>query len=1238
MLASILAFRVIGRFATSTDQFSTRAGNLERRTGQVAEAAVSLRDRIESAERDLAQMKTELSERSEKDDAEGQAFEALAQEVARVHRDLKVLRRRVPANFLAPVKSDLAELKNGTADNTRVAFESALQLGRRPENIISKHQATKLFRDYLNRDELLQLRPLIEGFDLLRKQQLTTLRRLYRFYRGAGYWDLASTILTEVHRKSGRDSDAHAVKKIQHEIELFSYPTLVHADLAPGNAYDPTGPILHMVGRVLPQTQTGYTLRTQYTAVAQAKKGLPVAVVGQSGITDFRGEEAAHYTHMGIDYYLLPGDPRNEMLIDDWLRENIVHLGRLVMKLRPSILHAQSDFFNALITDAVGKKYGIPTAYESRGFWEESWLSRVIDSNDWADEAARLFAMYGKPAAYELRKHAEEVSRLLPNHVFTLAEVMKSHILQAADGSLSETDVTIVPNAVDSGNFPVQGRDQALAAEIGIPEGAVTIGYISSLVEYEGIDTLIDAYHLARASVSQTTCLLLVGDGDYRSTLQEHVERRGVENVVFTGRVPHEDVLRYYGLIDIFVVPRKPSAVAHLVTPLKPFEAFSTGRAVVLSDVGALQEIADQSGAVETFRAGSADSLAAKLIALINDPERRHDLSRRAARWVRNYRSWDRNVNEYYKAYRKLGYSGPDNTLIESEIALTERGINPGELLEELTAAKLPPSKGWFTIQDIRQSARSVLEDGWRFASFEPVPVTSIREWSRYGEEHRSWGFHLHAWEFMDPLIREFDEEGDPRWIEAAVHIAVRWIESHLGVDEDQDPMAWYDMSLSLRTPRLLALALRAARIDGMREQTVVLAEAIAWHLDELHKDRAFNPNNNHGFYTAVSQVHAAKYCPMFPAAQPTAEEGKERLARMAQSQFAVDGVHLEHSPDYHRMLLNSFELAVTDGLIEDEEVKGRIERAAHVLGWMIQPDGTLVQFGDSPETRMVGREAKSIDPETQYILSDGEQGRRPSLELAVYSDGGYAFVRSPQPNGPGALRQSGYLAFSAAFHSRAHKHADDLNLVWFDRGQQILTDSGRFGYGDLLPADSPMRRDGFYYAAPERQYVEGTMAHNTLMMDGRNQERRTRTPYGSGIGECSENDGVFDLSGRVHHADYIHRRRLIYRPGSELLIKDSVFSQSPETREGTLWFNISGIFEVESAEESVVFVASTEAGSLRLVVSGPGTMIEPVRGQMNPMRGWRSRQDRSLEPTWSLGFRFPIDTRASVETRLALE
>lgn len=1207
----VLSWKLGRRYSQRQDYLSTELRNLKHRLAESQARAMELEQKVEDTR-----------------DSDNVRLRA-------VKRDLQVLRRRVPAGFLGDVESKVTGLDDVSRATLRIAFESAVRLGRDPRDLMSREQASQLFDDYVSRGELLKLRPLIDYFDLLAAQNLTTLRLLYRYYRKLGYWDLAILSIDRVFELTQRDSDQQAGVKLRHEAEVFLRPAMVQPQLPGGNAYDPSGPILHMVGRVLPETQTGYTLRTHYTAMAQKRKGLPVAIVGQTGITSERSDEVVDYQLAGIDYYLLPGSARSEVLLDDWLRENIERFAELVLRLRPSILHAHSDFFNVLIVSAVGKAYGVPTVYESRGFWEESWLSRTVAAQGWDRDQENLFATYGYPSAYEFRRDAEELARSLTDHVFTLAEVMRNHILES--GHIAPSSVSIVPNAVESEEFPIQAQDKQLADEIGLLPGFTTIGYISSMVEYEGIDTLIEAFDILTGPLGREANLLLVGDGDYLDTLKKKVESKSIKNVIFTGRIPHEKILDYYGLIDLFVIPRKKSKVTDLVTPLKPFEAFSTGRAVVVSDVFALQEIAEQSQSTNSFAAGSATDLAQTLVGLIDSPERRAELSERGAKWVRNHRSWDRNVNEYYRVYQQLGYSGPVSEVVAAEIRLEASGANPGEVVEALSQCELPALQGWFSLNPSRQTAAEVISVGWIFENFAPIKVAEIEDWAHYGRENRSWGFALHAWEFMDSLLAEFDRTGDMEWLRVGLDIANRWIHRHCD-RESADPMAWYDMSLALRAPRLLALAIRAARELETRDDAVLMADALSRHLVELHRDEAFNAHNNHGFYTAAAQVHIAKYSEMIPGAALAESEGQARLLEMAASQFTADGIHREHSPAYHRMLLASFKAAVEDGLVEDEEILKRLTLAEHALGWMVQPDGKLVQLGDTPEIDMIGDGADSIDPETAYILSGSTKGCKPKKELAVFSDGGYAFVRSPQPAGGGAVDSGSYLAFSAAFHSRVHKHADDLNIVWFDHGKQILTDAGRYGYGKLLDSNAAQRAEGFYYADPERQYVESTMAHNTLMMDGVDQDRKRRQPYGSALGKCFVENDVFDLSARVYHLDYIHRRRIIFRPGAELILKDSVFSQSAETRNGILWFNIAGDFRLERCGEQVEFSRETSDGTLRLSIDSQGHPVEPVRGQTSPLRGWRSRQDRQLEPVWSVGFEVSIDTRASIETRFNVE
>jgi glycogen(starch) synthase len=61
--------------------------------------------------------------------------------------------------------------------------------------------------------------------------------------------------------------------------------------------------------------------------------------------------------------------------------------------------------------------------------------------------------------------------------------------------------------------------------------------------------------------------------------------------VHFTGRVPHAEVQRYYGLIDVLIYPRRSMRLTDLVTPLKPLEAMAQGKLVLASDVGGHREL-----------------------------------------------------------------------------------------------------------------------------------------------------------------------------------------------------------------------------------------------------------------------------------------------------------------------------------------------------------------------------------------------------------------------------------------------------------------------------------------------------------------------------------------------------------------------------------------------------------------------------------------------------------------------
>jgi glycosyltransferase involved in cell wall biosynthesis len=382
--------------------------------------------------------------------------------------------------------------------------------------------------------------------------------------------------------------------------------------------------------------------------MAQAAAGLDPHVVTQMGYATERLLRPSRQRLDGVSYHRVPGPPRGSIPLDQWLARHAEGIAKVVARLRPAVLHAASDYLNAVTARTLGDAFGLPVVYESRGFWEETWLSRQAHTYGW--DLARLEGSHGLPELYLWRREIEDHLRREADRVVTLADVMADRI---EAGGVDRARITVIPNGVDVDAFPVVPRHRALARGLGIPDDAIVLGYISSIVEYEGVDTLIDAYAALRRTGPSRLALLIVGDGPELDSVKGRAA--GLAGAVFTGRVPHDRVLDYYSLIDIFVVPRKPVEVCHLVTPLKPFEALATGRTLVMSNVRALAAIADQSQAAELFEAGNHESLVKTLAALLDDEPRRRRLAATGPAWVRAHRTWAANAERYQRIYTELG-------------------------------------------------------------------------------------------------------------------------------------------------------------------------------------------------------------------------------------------------------------------------------------------------------------------------------------------------------------------------------------------------------------------------------------------------------------------------------------------------------------------------------------------------------------------------------------------------------
>jgi glycogen(starch) synthase len=393
--------------------------------------------------------------------------------------------------------------------------------------------------------------------------------------------------------------------------------------------------ILHVLDHGLP-LHSGYTFRTRAIVTAQQARGLEVACLTGPR---HQAEGPDPETIDGILFHRTPAPAAAPSPLREWLEVKALEarLDRLVDEWRPDQLHVHSPVLNALAALPVAKRRGLPLLYEIRAFWEDA----AVGNGTGREGSAR----------YRLTRRLETWAARRADSVAVICEGLRRDLV--ARGIAAEK-IIVAPNGVDMSLFgnPL-APDLALARRLGLKDADV-VGFIGSFYDYEGLDDLVAAMPLLLAK-RPNAHLLLVGGGPMESALQAQAEASPArERIHFVGRVPHHEVDRYYGLIDILAYPRKAMRLTELVTPLKPLEAMAQRKLVVASNVGGHRELIEDGVTGTLFPAGDPAALAEALDTLFANRahwESRRDLARR---FVERDRNWSSNISRYMPAYRKL--------------------------------------------------------------------------------------------------------------------------------------------------------------------------------------------------------------------------------------------------------------------------------------------------------------------------------------------------------------------------------------------------------------------------------------------------------------------------------------------------------------------------------------------------------------------------------------------------------
>ena len=500
-----------------------------------------------------------------------------------------------------------------------------------------------------------------------------------------------------------------------------------------------------------------------------------------------------------------------------------------------------------------------------------------------------------------------------------------------------------------------------------------------------------------------------------------------------------------------------------------------------------------------------------------------------------------------------------------------------------------------FLDQGDLESADLLLKDCWPVERFEPVCFDGLPEWDEDPYDENYWRMIFYGLRPLSHLVWAYEQTGDPAYANKLAEILRDFVE----VYPDRSPN-WDEHTAAFRAMVLVNTYFKLERW-GMLDEDLAdeLETMIRGHARYLYQPANYESDYNHGFTEAAALLLIAENFPEnvgggTGCAPSWSARARTRLERLMDEVVGDDGVEVEQSPYYHFYVMNFawqidrwaqlYDVPLSGGF--HERFESMIPYATHIP----TPDGHVPLIGSSVAKNVRADslgllpQMGEVYPDLQYVLTAGEEGTEPQ-DLAVLFPTCGQFVARSGFGPPEEFDQQTHLVFDVGTYYGDHSHRDALSLHLYARGRTLLPDSGLYSYepGEL------------------QEYFQGTRAHSTVVVDGKDQRASSATALTTAVG-----DGWAYQSGFHRLYDGVRHDRGVLLLGDDTVLVIDTLDAVRSRRFAQTWH----LFPEATVEiDGEVVTAYDEEGEplLSIVQAGVTGEVASLYGVEDPLQGWYS-------------------------------
>jgi hypothetical protein len=339
---------------------------------------------------------------------------------------------------------------------------------------------------------------------------------------------------------------------------------------------------------------------------------------------------------------------------------------------------------------------------------------------------------------------------------------------------------------------------------------------------------------------------------------------------------------------------------------------------------------------------------------------------------------------------------------------------------------------------------------------------------------------------------------------------------------------------------------------------------------------------------------------PVFKDSQKWTNIANDRLKEHIEEGVTKSGVHKEHSPAYHYLVMKLFidvNLFNQHYGIENQDISNLVYNMQEYLVHITKSDGTVPMVGDSFDDKVLSISKDHVTNEhLMFEITNGQEGVEIGTRSIVYDDAGVAVFKNDWE-----FQTPIYLALFNAFHSTVHKHSDDLSFVLSYGETDYFVDTGKYN---------------FVESDPYRAFIRSVFSHNTISVDNQTYNFRNEDFIGNPVIEShsiTENYSYVRASHTIFDGVSITRTLIMFNDGA-VYIHD--LCESNIEHSYSQIFNIGPDVDFGPDQNGNLILSSQiDETSLALNQLNNITGFMTFNGSTEPIMGWQSTTFNEVSP-----------------------